>query len=304
MPESDEGGTRAGFVGVAGRPNVGKSTLVNAIVGARVAIVSERPQTTRRAIRGVATDTDAGWQLVLTDLPGVQRPRDVLTERMQRRVEHEIADSDAVLFVLNGQQGVGPGDRFIARVLLAANAGTAVICAVNKVDRLNNAETAAVLDAVAGLQGVDEVFPVSARTGAGLEPLIAHLAELVPAGPFLYPPEQRSDQPSEVLLAELIREQVLHRTREELPHAVEVELEERERREDGLTEVHAHVWAETDSQKAILVGKGGSMIKEIGTAARRELELELGTRVFLDLDVRVRKRWRRDEALLDRLGID
>ena len=304
MPESDEGGTRAGFVGVAGRPNVGKSTLVNAIVGARVAIVSERPQTTRRAIRGVATDTDAGWQLVLTDLPGVQRPRDVLTERMQRRVEHEIADSDAVLFVLNGQQGVGPGDHFIARVLLAANAGTAVICAVNKVDRLNNAETAAVLDAVAGLQGVDEVFPVSARTGAGLEPLIAHLAELVPAGPFLYPPEQRSDQPSEVLLAELIREQVLHRTREELPHAVEVELEERERREDGLTEVHAHVWAETDSQKAILVGKGGSMIKEIGTAARRELELELGTRVFLDLDVRVRKRWRRDEALLDRLGID
>jgi len=304
VPESDEGGTRAGFIGVAGRPNVGKSTLVNAIVGARVAIVSERPQTTRRAIRGVATDTDAGWQLVLTDLPGVQRPRDVLTERMQRRVEHEIADSDAVLFVLNGQQGVGPGDRFIARVLLAANAGTAVICAVNKVDRLNNAETAAVLDAVAGLQGVDEVFPVSARTGAGLEPLIAHLAELVPAGPFLYPPEQRSDQPSEVLLAELIREQVLHRTREELPHAVEVELEERERREDGLTEVHAHVWAETDSQKAILVGKGGSMIKEIGTAARRELELELGTRVFLDLDVRVRKRWRRDEALLDRLGID
>jgi GTPase len=304
VSEGEGAATRAGFVGVAGRPNVGKSTLVNAIVGARVAIVSERPQTTRRAIRGVATDPEAGWQLVLTDLPGVQRPRDVLTERMQRRVEQEIADSDAVLLVLNGEQGVGPGDRYIARALLAANAGTPVVCVVNKVDRLNNAETAAVLAEGAELEAVDELFPVSARTGAGLEPLVERLAELVPEGPFLYPPEQRSDQPSEVLLAELIREQVLHRTREELPHAVEVEIEEVNRRQDGLVEVRAHVWAETDSQKTILVGSKGSKIKQIGTAARRELERELGAKVFLDLDVRVRKRWRRDEALLDRLGIE
>jgi GTPase len=296
--------TRSGFVGLAGRPNVGKSTLVNAIVGSRVAIVSARPQTTRRAIRGVATEAEAGWQLVLTDLPGVQRPRDALTERMQRRVEHEIADSDAVLFVLSAEQGVGPGDRFISKALLAANAGTPVICAVNKSDLLNNAELAPVLSAAAELGGVDEVFPVSARTGAGLVPLVSRMAELLPEGSFMYPPEQRSDQPSEILLAELIREQVLHRTREELPHAVEVELDEVSEREDGLTEVHAHVWAETDSQKAILVGKGGSKIKEIGTAARKELETELGGRVFLDLQVRVRKRWRRDEGLLDRLGID
>jgi GTP-binding protein Era len=296
--------TRSGFVGLAGRPNVGKSTLVNAIVGAHVAIVSERPQTTRRAIRGVATDVAAGWQLILTDLPGVQRPRDALTERMQRRVEREIADSDAVLFVVNAEQGVGPGDRFISRALLSANAGTPVICAVNKVDRINNAELAPVLAEVATLGGVDEVFPVSARAGTGLEQLIARLSELVPEGPFLYPPEQRSDQPSEVMLAELIREQVLRRTREELPHAVEVEIDEVAEREDGLTEVRAHVWAEAESQKVILVGKGGAKIKEIGTAARRELEAELGTRVFLDLQVRVRKRWRRDEALLDRLGIE
>jgi GTP-binding protein Era len=296
--------TRSGFVGLAGRPNVGKSTLVNRVVGAHVAIVSARPQTTRRAIRGVATDVEAGWQLVLTDLPGVQRPRDALTERMQRRVEHEIADSDAVLFVLNAEQGVGPGDRFISKALLAANAGTPVICAVNKVDRLNNAELAPVLSAAAEVGGVDEVFPVSASTGAGLEPLTARLAELLPEGSFLYPPEQHSDQPSEVLLAELIREQVLHRTREELPHAVEVEVDEVSEREDGLTEVRAHVWAEADSQKAILVGKGGAKIKEIGTAARKELETELGGRVFLDLQVRVRKRWRRDEGLLDRLGIE
>jgi len=296
--------TRAGFVGVAGRPNVGKSTLVNAIVGARVAIVSERPQTTRRAIRGVATDARAGWQLVMTDLPGVQRPRDALTERMQRRVEREIADSDAVLFVVNGEQGVGPGDRFIDRALLGANRGTPVVCAVNKVDRLSNAETAAVLAATAELESVDEIFPVSARKGSGLEPLISKLVELVPEGPFLFPPEQRSDLPSEVLLAELIREQVLRRTRDELPHAVEVQVEEVAHREDGVVEVHAHVWAEAESQKGILIGAGGRKIKEIGTAARAELERELGARVFLDLQVRVRKRWRKDEALLDRLGIE
>ena len=223
-----------------------------------MAIVSERPQTTRRAVRGVATDTEAGWQLVLTDLPGVQRPRDALTERMQRRVEREIADSDAVLFVVNAEQGIGPGDRFISKALLAANRSTPVVCAVNKVDRLNNAETAAVLAATAELEGVDEIFPVSARKGSGLEPLVARLAELVPEGPFLYAPEQRSDLPSEVQLAELIREQVLRRTREELPHAVEVEVTEVAHREDGLVEVHAQIWAEADSQKGILIGSGGA----------------------------------------------
>lgn len=291
-------------MGVAGRPNVGKSTLVNAIVGARVAIVSEGPQTTRRAIRGVATDTEGDWQLVLTDLPGVQRPRDALTERMQRRVEREIADSDVVLFVVNAEQGIGPGDRFIDRALIGANEDTPVVCAVNKVDRLNNAETAAVLAAAAELAAIDEIFPISARKGTGLEPLISRLAELVPEGPFMYEPEQRSDLPSEVLLAELIREQVLRRTRDELPHAVEVQVSEVAHREDGVVEVHAHVWAETDSQKKILVGSGASRIKEIGTAARTELERELGGKVFLDLQVRVRKRWRRDEGLLDRLGIE
>jgi GTP-binding protein Era len=296
--------TRAGFVGVAGRPNVGKSTLVNAMVGARVAIVSERPQTTRRAIRGVATDTDAGWQLVLTDLPGVQRPRDALTERMQRRVEREIADSDAILFVVNGEQGIGPGDRFIANALLSASADTPVVCAVNKVDLLNNAETAVVLAETAELHVVDEIFPVSARTGKGLEPLIDKLVELMSEGPFLFPPEQRSDLPSEVLLAELIREQVLRRIRDELPHAVEVQVEEVAQHDDAVVEVSAQIWAETDSQKAILIGAGGSKIKEIGTAARAELERELGNKVFLDLRVRVRRRWRTDEGLLDRLGIE
>ena len=296
--------TRSGFIGLAGRPNVGKSTLANAIVGAKVAIVSDRPQTTRRAVRGVATDPGEGWQMVLVDLPGVQRPRDVLTERMQRRVERELDDSDAVLLVVNGEQGIGPGDRFIAERLLASRGETPVVCAVNKVDRLRAPETAKALADAEALGVADEIFPVSAKTGKGLGPLVEHLASLLPEGPFLYPAEERSDEPSEVHLAELIREQILRRTRDELPHAVDVAVESIEPREDGLVEIRAQVWAESESQKGILIGRGGRMVREIGTAARRELERELGAKVFLDLQVRVRERWRRDEALLDRLGID
>jgi GTP-binding protein Era len=296
--------TRAGFIGLAGRPNVGKSTLVNAIVGTRVAIVSVRPQTTRRAIRGIATDTGAGRQLVLVDLPGVQRPRDVLTERMQRRVERELADSDAALFVVNAEQGIGPGDRFIARALLAANAAVPTICAVNKVDRVGPNELVPVLAEAAELEAVDEVFPVSARSGEGLEALVRRLGELIPEGPYLYPAEDRSDQSSEVLLAELIREQVLNRTRDEIPHAVEVSVKELAEREDGLVTIRAEIWAETESQKRILIGKGGAKVEEIGAGARRSLEAELGAKVHLDLKVRMRRRWRRDEDLLDRLGIE
>jgi GTP-binding protein Era len=296
--------TRSGFIGLAGRPNVGKSTLANSLVGAKVAIVSDRPQTTRRAVRGVATAADGSWQLVVGDLPGVQKPRDVLTERMQRRVERELADSDVILLVLNGEQGIGPGDRFIAAMIEAGRPEAPVICAVNKIDRLKHHELVAALAAAGELEVVDEVFPISARRGTGVEALRDRLAELVPEGPLLYPPGERTDLPSEVHLAELVREQVLRRTREEIPHAVEVQVESVEAREDGIVEVRADVWAESQSQKAILIGKGGRMVREIGTAARRELERELGAKVFLDLKVRVREHWRRDEELLDRLGID
>jgi GTP-binding protein Era len=296
--------TRAGFIGLAGRPNVGKSTLVNAIVGSRVAIVSMRPQTTRRAIRGIRTDLESGRQLVLVDLPGVQRPRDVLTERMQKRVERELADSDLALIVINGEEGVGPGDRFIARALAEANSRLPTICVVNKVDRTGPNELVPVLAKAAGLEGVDEVFPISARSGEGLEVLVERLEELVPEGPYLYPPQDHSDQSSELLLAELIREQVLNRTREEIPHSVEVAVKEIDEREDGLITVVAEIWAETESQKGILIGKGGKKIGEIGTAARSSLEAELGAKVHLDLKVRVRSHWRRDDDLLDRLGIE
>jgi GTP-binding protein Era len=299
-PPAPKPPTRSGFVALTGRPNVGKSTLTNAIVGAKVAIVSDKPQTTRRAIRGVATTPD--WQLVLVDLPGVQRPRDALTERMQRRVESELRDADAALMIVNAEQGIGPGDRFIAALLGAAPAP--VVIAVNKIDRCQPAEIAAVLQAAAELDVAEDIFPVSARKGTGVAELVAHLAGLLPEGPFYFPAEDRSDQAESTMLAELVREQVLRRTRQEVPHAVEVEVEEIEERTDDLVAVRAVLWVEADSQKGILIGAGGRMIKAIGTAARKELERELACKVHLDLAVRVRKSWRSDERLLDRLGIE
>lgn len=292
--------TRSGIVALCGRPNVGKSTLVNAIVGAKVAIVSDRPQTTRRSIRGVMTTPD--WQLVLVDLPGLQRPRDALTQRMARQVQRTLTDAEASLLLLNGEQGVGPGDRYLTGLLAAAAAP--VIVGVNKVDRLDRARTAAVLQAAAELGVGEEVFPISARTGEGLDGLVAALAQRLPEGPFLFDAAEHSDQSVEVELAELIREPILHRTRHEVPHAVEVELAEVQRPRPGVAVIRALVWVETESQKGILIGAHGQMIKAIGSSARRQIERRLGERVHLDLSVRVRRHWRSDEALLDRLGIE
>jgi GTP-binding protein Era len=220
---------------------------------------------------------------------------------MQRRVEQELAEADATLFVVNAEQGVGgPGDVWIAQALRGAD--VPVVIAVNKVDRTSNPRTVAALQAAADL-GLDaDVFPVSARKGTGIETLVRHLASLLRPGPFYFPAEEVSDQPESVLLAELVREQVLARTRQEVPHSVEVQVEEVSDRGD-MIEVRALLWVETESQKGIVIGSGGRMIKAIGSAARRELERELGTRVHLDLSVRVRRSWRADDALLDRLGI-
>ncbi|HEV3071057.1 MAG TPA: GTPase Era [Solirubrobacteraceae bacterium] len=291
--------THSGFVALAGRPNVGKSTLLNAIVGDKVAIVSDRPQTTRRAIRGVWTQGE--YQLVLVDLPGVQRPRDALTKRMAGRVRQELAEADAALLVLSGEQGVGPGDRYIAATLAGAQAPVTV--AVNKIDRLDRGQTARALTQAAELEGVGELFPISARTGEGVAELLEHLATQLPAGPFMFDPAEHSDQPRALLLAELIREAVIRRTFQEVPHAVEVVVEEIERPRTGLTRVRALIWVESESQKGIVIGAHGRMIKAVGSAARKELERELGGRVHLDLGVRVRREWRTDESLLDRLGI-
>jgi GTPase len=291
--------TRSGFVALAGRPNVGKSTLVNAVVGEKVAITSDRPQTTRRAIRGVISSEDC--QIVLVDLPGVQRPRDALTMRMAARVRQELEGADVALLVLNAEQGVGPGDRFIARAL--AGAGARVTIALNKIDRCSREATVARLAEAAELDVGDDVFPVSARTRAGVEALVEHLRALMPPGPFLFARGTSSDQPEHVRLAELIREAVVRRTYQELPHAVEVVVEDVEAAREGLTVVRALIWVESASQRGILVGKGGRVIKAIGVAARPELERELDSQVHLDLAVRVRRDWRGDEGLLDRLGI-
>jgi GTP-binding protein Era len=292
--------TRSGFIALAGRPNVGKSTLANAIVRAKVAIVSDKPQTTRRAIRGIATGR--GWQLVLTDLPGVQRPRDALTDRMQRRVERELAEADGCLFVVNAEEGIGPGDRFIARLL--RRSPVRVLIAVNKVDRADRPKIASALQGAADLDVAEEVFPVSARTGSGVDELRDHLVSLLPEGPFYFGAEQRSDLRAELRLAELVREQVLRRTREEIPHAVEVQIEAIDSPRQDLVRIEAVLLVETESQKGIVIGAGGRMVKAIGTSARQELERELGSKVHLDLKVRVRRHWRADERVLDRLGIE
>ena len=285
---------KSGFVAVAGRPNVGKSTLVNALCGGKVAIVSDKPQTTRRRIFGVANGE--GYQLVLADLPGFQRPRDPLTERMQRTVDASLADVEAVLFVLSARERIGAGDRFIAERVFAL--GVPVVIALNKVDRLKPGHIAEQMQTGAQLGAFHALHPVSALTGDGISELRHELVELLREGPLYFPPEQRTDLAVEAQIAELVREKALHLTREEVPHALSVEVEE-------LTErvVRATIYVETASQKQIVVGKGGSMIRQIGMRARPEIELLLGHKVFLDLQVKARPRWRRDETMLERLGL-
>ena len=285
---------RSGFVAVAGRPNVGKSTLVNALAGGKVAIVSDKPQTTRRRIAGVVNGED--HQLVLVDLPGFQRPLDPMTERMQRTVDQAFEDVDGVLFVLSARDRIGAGDRFIAHRVFSL--GVPVVIALNKVDRLKPGHIATQMDTASRLGDFHALHPVSAKTGDGIDELRGELVELLPEGPAYFPSDQRSDLSLEDQVAELVREKALALTREEVPHAISVELEEL-----GEKVVRAHLYVETESQKQILVGRGGAMVREIGTRARPEIEHLLGHPVFLELQVKVKPRWRRDEQLLERLGI-
>jgi GTP-binding protein Era len=284
----------SGFVAVAGRPNVGKSTLVNAICGGKVAIVSDKPQTTRTRILGIANGD--GYQLVLADLPGFQRPLDPLTEHMQRTVDAAFEDIEGVVFVLSARERIGAGDRFIARRVFEL--GVPVVIALNKVDRLKPAHIATQMDAASRLGDFHALHPVSALTGDGIPALRDELMALLPEGPLYFPQEQRSDLPLEVQIAELVREQALRLTKDELPHAITVAVAEVEDRV-----VRADVLVETESQKQIVIGKGGALIREIGRRARPEVELLIGHPVYLDLRVKVRPRWRRDESLLERLGI-
>ena len=286
---------RSGFVALAGRPNVGKSALVNALCESKVVIVSDKPQTTRHRVQGVVNGPDA--QLVLVDLPGFQRPLDALTERMQRRVDRALEDGiDGVLFVLAVDEAIGAGDRFVAARVLGRP--VPVVIALNKVDRTDAAAIARQIGKAATLGDFHALHPVSARTGDGVGALREELLALLPEGPLYFPPGEATDAPLELRIAELVRERALELTRDEVPHALTVELEEIEGRR-----VTASLFVETASQKQILVGKGGRMIKQIGTRARPEIELLLGGPVYLELRVKVKPRWRRDEALLERLGL-
>jgi GTP-binding protein Era len=287
-------GLRSGFVAVAGRPNVGKSTLVNALCGGKVAIVSDKPQTTRRRIFGVANGP--GFQLVLADLPGFQRPRDPLTEHMQRTVDSSFEDVEGVLFVLDARERIGAGDRFVAKKVFGL--GVPVVIALNKVDRLKPGHIAQQMQTAAQLGDFHALHPISAKTGDGVGELRDELVELLPEGPRYFPVDQRTDLGPEEQVAELVREKALHLTREEVPHALTVEVEEL-----GEKVVRATIFVETESQKQILVGKGGAMVREIGTRARPEVEALLGHPVFLELHVKVKPRWRRDERMLERLGL-
>ena len=291
-------GFRSGFVAVFGRPNVGKSTLVNTLVGHKVSIVSDHPQTTRRRITGVVNLE--GCQLVLLDLPGFQKPFDSLTRRMQTAVNDALSEVDAALVLLNADETLGPGDRYVVRAV--AGASLPAFVALNKIDLVDGTRLGARLEEARALAGDREVLPVSALRGDGLAELLALLAAAMPPGPMYFPAGEHSDQPLDLLIAELIREQALRRTRDEVPHAVAAEVTGVvERTDRPLVEIEAILIVETESQKAIVVGKGGRVIKAIGSAARHEIEAILGVHVFLDLRVKVRKRWRRDDRYIERL---
>jgi GTP-binding protein Era len=289
----------SGIVAVVGRPNVGKSTLVNALVGQKVAIVSDKPQTTRAHIRGILTRDDA--QVVFTDTPGFHKPRTALGSRLNQLVGDAVEGVDAVLLVVDAKAGVGRGDAFVFERQVARATGRK-LCVVNKVDVVEHHALVPQLAAAGALGAFDEIVPVSAQRGEGLDTLLELLVERLPEGPLLYPAEEQTDQPLDLRLAELVREQALAVTREEVPHSIAVVVEEMER-EDDLTRVHATLVVERDSQKGIVIGKGGGTLKAIGSSARPEMELLLGTRVFLDLRVKVMREWQRDPKAMNRLGL-
>jgi GTPase len=290
---------RSGLVAVVGRPNVGKSTLVNRLVGEKIAIVADSPQTTRRGIHGVV-NTD-GAQVVLTDTPGFHKPRTLLGERLNDAVGGAVAGVDVVIQVVDAASGVGRGDAFVFERHVRST-GCAMFCAVNKIDVVRHDLLVPQLAAAGELGPFDEIVPVSASAGTGVDELLRLVIERLPEGQPLYPDDAITDQTVEERLAELVREQALRRTREEVPHSIAVVIEELDR-EDDLTRVYATIVVERDSQKGILIGRGGEMLRAIGTAARAEIEPLLGTRVYLDLRVKVLKEWQRDPKALNRLGL-
>ncbi|WP_283134820.1 GTPase Era [Rhizohabitans arisaemae] len=294
-------GYRAGFACFAGRPNVGKSTLMNALVGTKIAITSSKPQTTRRVIRGIVHRADA--QLVIVDTPGLHRPRTLLGERLDSLVLSTLSEVDVIGFCVPANEPVGKGDRFIAEKL-AAVSKTPVVAVVTKCDLASREQIARQLLAVSELGAWAEIVPVSAASGEQLDVLAEVLIGRMPESPPLYPGGELTDEPEQIMVAELIREAVLEGVRDELPHSIAVVVEEMAPRQgrDDLLDVYAFMFVERPSQKAIVIGHQGSRLKDVGTRARKQIEALLGTRVFLDLRIKVAKDWQRDPKQLRRLG--
>ena len=303
---------RSGFTSIVGRPNVGKSTLVNALVGQKVAITTPVPGTTRHAIRGVAHrsaeatggDDDAQGddvQVVFVDTPGLHKPQTVLGSRLNEVARDHLGGVDLIVFMVDAAAKIGAGDRFVAGLL--ADVATPVIAVANKIDRIGKGAQLQALAALDELGEFDEIVPVAAATGDGLEVLERLIVDRMPEGPAYFPPDMVSDQPLERVVAEIIREKAIVRMREELPHSVAVLVSEMgPGRSEDVTAVEAVIYVERDSQKGIVIGDGGTVLREIGAAARRELELVLGGRVWLDLRVKLMKEWQRDPKALERLG--
>lgn len=288
---------KSGFVPVVGRPNVGKSTLINALVGSKVTITSDRPQTTRNVIRGVVHRPEL--QIVLVDTPGVHRPRTALGERLNQRVIEHLAEADVAVFLIDATAPIGPGDRLIADRLRTA--GTPTVCVVNKVDVADDDEVVAQLGE-AGEWGFAAYVPVSALEETNLEPVVAEVAELLPEGPPYFPPDMVSDASEGVIFAEIVREKFLSRLREELPHSLAVVVDDVDT-EGELTRIGARVVVERNSQKGIVIGKGGRTLRDAGTEARHELETLLNTKVHLDLRVKVEPDWQQRPGMIERLGL-
>jgi GTP-binding protein Era len=294
---------KSGFVPVVGRPNVGKSTLVNVMVGSKVTITSSRPQTTRNAIRGVVTDAadDPAFQIVLVDTPGLHKPRNELGSRLNTLVYGTLAEADVVLFTIDATMPIGPGDRLIAGRL--GEAGSNVIVVVNKVDKAGKGQIVEQLTQ-AGKWDFAAYLPVSAKMRSGVAELVSEVVERLPEGPAYYPPGVTTDQPEELVISEIVREKFLDRLREELPHSLVVAVEDLEQRDNGLIDIAADVIVERSSQKGIVIGKGGSLLQAAGTEARKDLEALLGNKVNLMLQVKVEPDWQRRPQLLDRLGFE
>jgi GTP-binding protein Era len=294
---------RSGFVCFVGRPNTGKSTLTNALVGAKVAITSNRPQTTRHTIRGIVHREN--FQIILVDTPGLHRPRTLLGQRLNDLVKDTYSEVDVIGLCIPADEKIGPGDRWIYEQIRTIAPNTTLVVVVTKTDKVSRGTVAAQLLAVSELAGPDaEIVPVSATTGENLDVLTDVLAAQLPPGPAFYPDGELTDEPEEVLMAELIREAALEGVRDELPHSLAVVIEEVSPREgrDDLIDVHANLYVERDSQKGIVIGKGGARLREVGTAARTQIEKLLGTKVYLDLRVKIAKNWQRDPKQLGRLG--